>query len=213
MANESKMFHFPATIRLEGVAKALEDFLSSVKNMEVQGARTADGYVIQGRQTKDGWKTIAGMRMATTIQLTQIDSNLNVVVGQGEWSDKIGAGAVGLFIAWPLAVTGGLALTGKKSFRKRFLRRWSGIFWQTAAKQAGRRRRRRRKSSRLFALLAGMPASPVRNFAIIAGQSWKTDARTAAAWYSPAADFARNAAIRSDENSKSRGQKRLLFFV
>ena len=114
MANESKMFHFPATIRLEGVAKALENFLSSVKNMEVQGARTADGYVIQGRQTKDGWKTIAGMRMATTIQLTQIDSNLNVVVGQGEWSDKIGAGAVGLFIAWPLAVTAGIGAYRQK---------------------------------------------------------------------------------------------------
>ena len=74
----------------------------------------ADGYVIQGRQTKDGWKTIAGMRMATTIQLTQIDSNLNVVVGQGEWSDKIGAGAVGLFIAWPLAVTAGIGAYRQK---------------------------------------------------------------------------------------------------
>ena len=109
-----KCFTFQATIRLEGVAKALEDFLSSVKNMEVQGARTADGYVIQGRQTKDGWKTIPGMRMATTIQLTQIDSNLNVVVGQGEWSDKIGAGAVGLFIAWPLAVTAGIGAYRQK---------------------------------------------------------------------------------------------------
>ena len=34
--------------------------------------------------------------------------NLNVTVGQGEWSDKIGAGALGWFIAWPLAVTAGV---------------------------------------------------------------------------------------------------------
>ena len=50
----------------------------------------------------------AGMRMATTVQMIRMDDNLNVTVGQGEWSDKIGAGALGWFIAWPLAVTAGV---------------------------------------------------------------------------------------------------------
>ena len=47
------------------VANAVEAFLSSTKGMEVQSAETTEGYVVQGRQEKDGWKTIAGMRMAT----------------------------------------------------------------------------------------------------------------------------------------------------
>src|SRR5699024_173142 len=46
-------------------ANAVEAFLSSAKGMEVQSAETTEGYVVQGRQEKDGWKTIAGMRMAT----------------------------------------------------------------------------------------------------------------------------------------------------
>ena len=82
--------------------------------MEVQSAETTEGYVVQGRQEKDGWKTIAGMRMATTVQMIRMDDNLNVTVGQGEWSDKIGAGALGWFIAWPLAVTAGVGAYKQK---------------------------------------------------------------------------------------------------
>lgn len=62
------------------------------------------------------------MRMATTVQMIRMDDNLNVTVGQGEWSDKIGAGALGWFIAWPLAVTAVWAPTSRKSCRKRFSR-------------------------------------------------------------------------------------------
>ena len=35
-------------------------------------------------------------------------------MGQGEWSDKIGAGALGWFIAWPLAVTAGVGAYKQK---------------------------------------------------------------------------------------------------
>lgn len=81
-----------------------------------------------------------------------------------------------------------------------------------AARQPGLWLRRHRKSSskRPSALRAEMRASPALNFAITAGQSWKTDVHIAAAWYNLAADFVRNAAIRSDENTKT-GAKRLLF--
>ena len=54
------------------------------------------------------------MRMATTVQMIRMDDNLNVTVGQGEWSDKIGAGALGWFIAWPLAVTAGVGAYKQK---------------------------------------------------------------------------------------------------
>ena len=102
MANESRVFRLPAGMSTQVVANAVSSFLSSAKGMEVQSAETTEGYVVQGRQEKDGWKTIAGMRMATTVQMIRMDDNLNVTVGQGEWSDKIGAGALGWFIAWPL---------------------------------------------------------------------------------------------------------------
>ena len=102
MANESRVFRLPAGMSTQVVANAVEAFLSSAKGMEVQSAETTEGYVVQGRQEKDGWKTIAGMRMATTMPMIRMDDNLNVTVGQGEWSDKIGAGALGWFIAWPL---------------------------------------------------------------------------------------------------------------
>ena len=97
MANESRVFRLPAGMSTQVVANAVEAFLSSAKGMEVQSAETTEGYVVQGRQEKDGWKTIAGMRMATTVQMIRMDDNLNVTVGQGEWSDKIGAGVLGWF--------------------------------------------------------------------------------------------------------------------
>lgn len=87
MANESRVFRLPAGMSTQVVANAVEAFLSSAKGMEVQSAETTEGYVVQGRQEKDGWKTIAGMRMATTMQMIRMDDNLNVTVGQGEWSD------------------------------------------------------------------------------------------------------------------------------
>ena len=114
MANESRVFRLPAGMSTQVVANAVEAFLSSAKGMEVQSAETTEGYVVQGRQEKDGWKTIAGMRMATTVQMIRMDDNLNVTVGQGEWSDKIGAGALGWFIAWPLAVTAGVGAYKQK---------------------------------------------------------------------------------------------------
>ena len=36
--------------------------------------------VVQGRQSKGGWKTVASMRMATTIQLIRIDGGMEVSV-------------------------------------------------------------------------------------------------------------------------------------
>lgn len=65
MANESRVFRMPAGMSTQVVANAVEAFLSSAKGMEVQSAETTEGYVVQGRQEKDGWKTIAGMRIGT----------------------------------------------------------------------------------------------------------------------------------------------------
>ena len=67
--------------------------------MEVQSSQTTDGYVMQASQPKDGWKTLAGMRLALTVQMAVMGDKQNASIGEGQWSDKIGAGAIGLFAA------------------------------------------------------------------------------------------------------------------
>ena len=54
------------------------------------------------------------MRLAVTVQMAVMENGLNVTVGEGQWSDKIGAGAIGLFVAWPLAITAGMGAFKQK---------------------------------------------------------------------------------------------------
>lgn len=92
-------------VRTETIVDAVKSYLKMQKGMETQSAKTTEGYVIQASQPRDAWKTISGTRLAITIHMTVINDMLNVTVGEGQWSDKLGAGAIGWFVAWPLAVT------------------------------------------------------------------------------------------------------------
>ena len=112
--NESRVFMLNGT-EVSQIVTRLENFFRTEKGMEVQSSQTTDGYVMQASQPKDGWKTLTGMRLALTVQMAVMSDKLNVSVGEGQWSDKIGAGAIGLFVAWPLAITAGMgALKQKK---------------------------------------------------------------------------------------------------
>ena len=106
--NESRVFMLNGT-EVSQIVTRLENFFRTEKGMEVQSSQTTDGYVMQASQPKDGWKTFTGMRLALTMQMAVMGDKLNVSIGEGQWSDKIGAGAIGLFVAWPLAIT---AVTG-----------------------------------------------------------------------------------------------------
>ncbi len=111
--SESKVFMLNGT-SAQAVISRLDGFFRTEKGMEVQSSQTADGYVMQASQPKDGWKTITGMRLAVTVQITVMENQINVIVGEGQWSDKIGAGAIGLFVAWPLAITAGMGAFKQK---------------------------------------------------------------------------------------------------
>ena len=111
---ESKVFALLNGITIEKIVTSVEGFMRTEKSMDVQSAATTDGYVIQGSQPKDGWKTITGTRLAITVQLIKLGEHLNVVIGEGQWADKIGAGALGWFVAWPLAVTAGFGIYKQK---------------------------------------------------------------------------------------------------
>ena len=111
--NEPRVFMLNGT-EVSQIVVRLENFFRTEKGMEVQSSQTTDGYVMQASQPKDGWKTIAGMRLAITVQMTVMGDKLNVSIGEGQWSDKIGAGAIGLFVAWPLAITAGMGAFKQK---------------------------------------------------------------------------------------------------
>ena len=111
--NESRVFMLNGT-DVQKIVTRLEGFFRTEKGMEVQRSETTEGYVIQASQPKDGWKTLTGMRLAVTVQMTVMGNQLNVNIGEGQWSDKIGAGAIGLFVAWPLAITAGMGAFKQK---------------------------------------------------------------------------------------------------
>ena len=111
--NESRVFMLNGT-DMQKIVTRLEGFFRTEKGMEVQSSETTEGYVMQASQPKDGWKTLTGMRLAVTVQMTVMGNQLNVSIGEGQWSDKIGAGAIGLFVAWPLAITAGMGAFKQK---------------------------------------------------------------------------------------------------
>ena len=111
--NESRVFMLNGT-DVQKIVTRLEGFFRTEKGMEVQSSETTEGYVMQASQPKDGWKTLTGMRLALTVQMAVMGDKLNVSIGEGQWSDKIGAGAIGLFVAWPLAITAGMGAFKQK---------------------------------------------------------------------------------------------------
>lgn len=111
--NESRVFMLNGT-DVQKIVTRLEGFFRTEKGMEVQSSQTTDGYVMQASQPKDGWKTLTGMRLAIAVQMEVMGDKLNVSIGEGQWSDKIGAGAIGLFVAWPLAITAGMGAFKQK---------------------------------------------------------------------------------------------------
>ena len=109
---ESRVFELNQATA-EQVLEAVTTFLRGEKGMEVQSVATPNGYLIQAAQA-DTLRTLSGMKLATTVELTVNGTQLNLTLGEGQWADKLGAGAVGLFLLWPLAVTAGIGAYKQK---------------------------------------------------------------------------------------------------
>lgn len=86
------------------IGTEIELFLRGNKNLFTEGIETDTGYFVQAKGKED-WKKFAGMDLATQVQCTQLEDSVLVEVGSGNWTDKIGAGAVGVILFAPLAVT------------------------------------------------------------------------------------------------------------
>ncbi len=109
---ESRVFELNG-IRMEEIVQQLERFLREEKKMDVQTAYTQGGCLLQASQG-DTLRMLSGMKLATTVQFSLSGSALNVTIGEGQWADKLGAGAVGLFLLWPLAITSGIGAYKQK---------------------------------------------------------------------------------------------------
>ena len=101
-------------MQIEDVVNYVDNFLRVEKHMQTQSSPTTEGFVLQASQSQDGWKTITGTRLAITVNFMLIGDVLNVTIGEGQWSDKLGAGALGLFVAWPLAISAGVGAYKQK---------------------------------------------------------------------------------------------------
>ena len=123
MANETRIFRIPPNMPVQAVASHVDHYLRANQGLQVQGASNGEECVLQCRQEKDGWKTVTGMRLATTVQITRTaPDNINVTIGISEWSDKIGAGVAGMLLFWPLAVTAGIGAYKQKKLPEEIFR-------------------------------------------------------------------------------------------
>lgn len=112
---ESKVFRMPEGIDASAVGKEVENFLRSSKKLVTEGTKTPDGYFVQAKEQEgSSWKKLAGMTMAIQVQIVEISDTITVNIGNGQWSDKIGAGAVGVVLFAPLAVTAAVGAYNQK---------------------------------------------------------------------------------------------------
>ncbi len=108
MANQ-KTFNLINGVTIEKIGEHLVDWFQMEKNMIAEGGKAqGGGYFVQAKDQSDGWKTVSGMTKALQVQLIKADNNVIVNCDFGKWSDKIGAGAIGMFVAWPLLITAGI---------------------------------------------------------------------------------------------------------
>lgn len=103
---ESKVFRITEGIDASSIGKEVENFLRNEKKLTTEGIKTPDGYFVQAKEQQEvSWKKLAGMTIAIQIQIIEVNDTVTVNIGNGEWSDKIGAGIAGAVLFAPLAVT------------------------------------------------------------------------------------------------------------
>ena len=102
---DNKMFRLCEGVSLETIGSVVEDFLKNSKGLTTQKMAISDTVIIQAKDAKE-WKKLIGAANALQIQIKMFgDDTVNVEIGHGKWSDKLGAGAVGVIAFAPLALT------------------------------------------------------------------------------------------------------------
>lgn len=104
MAN-SRTFALLNGVTVDKIGEHLVTWFQNTKNMISEGGKAQGGYFVQAKDADDGWKKISGLTKAIQVQLIKADNNVIVNCNFGKWSDKVGAGAVGMLLFAPLAAT------------------------------------------------------------------------------------------------------------
>lgn len=93
---ESRVFAKVGGVTIDGLGRSVQNFLRN-KSLTVQGGRAGQGYVVQAK-SDDGWRNISGTASAIEVQISDIGTGILVNVGNGQWTDKIGAATLGWFV-------------------------------------------------------------------------------------------------------------------
>lgn len=107
MLRDNNVYVIPEGKTVYDVAGNLKCYLASEENMEVQILKLENGsYFVQARSHGGKLKQFAGLDKVIAVKLTPVsDGNMIVEIGKGKWADKVAGGALGWFVAWPLAIT------------------------------------------------------------------------------------------------------------
>jgi len=104
MSTEKRTYQVNASVTM-ACLNALQNYLMQ-DNFRCQQAPTEDGGMLLQIEKKGGWRKVTGNSTALNIIFHQESENkMSVEIGAGRWMDKAGAGAAGMLIFAPLAVT------------------------------------------------------------------------------------------------------------
>lgn len=113
--NISKVFQLTEGLDTTKIGEGILKYLRLRKNLVAEGAAIPEGYFVQAKSDDTGWTKIAGMGKAIQVRVLSSGGKLiTVSVGNGQWSDKIGAGVAGYFLFAPLAVTAAIGAWQQK---------------------------------------------------------------------------------------------------
>ncbi len=112
--------------RLKELHDDLEDWLRG-EGFTVQDLKTEEGATLIQVSQPGGWRKLIGMSTALNVILDQQGDDLTVEIGAGQWIDKAAAGAVSLFVLWPLAVTAAIGAWNQMKTPQRIFARVSEL--------------------------------------------------------------------------------------
>ncbi len=102
---DTRFYRAPG-LDIERIARDLEGLYIS-QDYQVQHFGNKDHMVVQLKMGSQ-LEAVIGMQAALTLTLQRLPSGVVATVGQQQWIDKAAAGAIGMLVLWPLAITAGV---------------------------------------------------------------------------------------------------------
>jgi len=99
-------FYQAPDLDIERIARDLDDYYLS-QDYQVQHFGNKERMVVQVKMGSQ-LEAVFGMQAALTVTLEHFPRGVLATVGQQQWLDKAAAGAIGMLLLWPLAITAGV---------------------------------------------------------------------------------------------------------